>query len=299
MIEFIDAAAVAQRCSATAATDALEAALRGSLDPEAGPPRSILPAGAGELLVMPSAAAGAVAVKLVTVGGDPRIQGVCVVFDPHTLAPAAVIDGIALTNLRTAAVSMLALRHLAPAGANRAVVFGRGPQGRAHAAALREVIGIEEITVIATPGSGVAVARQRTWDSAAEARGAPHDMTPALQAADVVCCCTTSREPLFDGALVRDGAAVVAIGSHEPDARETDDALASRSTVVVESRASALREAGDVIAPIASGALREDDLVTLRDLVTGAAAPDPGRPRLFKSTGMAWEDAVVAAAIVG
>ncbi len=49
-------------------------------------------------------------VKLVTVGGEPRIQGVCVVFDAKTLAPAAVIDGIALTNLRTPAVSALAVR---------------------------------------------------------------------------------------------------------------------------------------------------------------------------------------------
>jgi ornithine cyclodeaminase/alanine dehydrogenase-like protein (mu-crystallin family) len=64
--------------------------------------------------------------------------------------------------------------------------------------------------------------------------------------------------------------------------------------VVVESRASALREAGDVIGAIESGALAADELVTLRELVAGAEIP-PG-PRLFKSTGMAWEDAVVAGA---
>ena len=80
--------------------------------------------------------------------------------------------------------------------------------------------------------------------------------------------------------------------------RETDDALARRATVVVESRTSALREAGDVIGAIASGALREDELVTLADLVCGRATVDLDRPRLFKSTGMAWEDAVVASALV-
>ena len=69
--------------------------------------------------------------------------------------------------------------------------------------------------------------------------------------------------------------------------------------MVVESRASALREAGDVIGAIAAGALREDELVTLSDLVCGRAVVDPERPRLFKSTGMAWEDAVVASALVG
>jgi ornithine cyclodeaminase len=117
-----------------------------------------------------------------------------------------------------------------------------------------------------------------------------------VAAADIVCCCTTAREPLFDGALVADHATVVAIGSHEPDAREVDDALVARATVVVESRSSALREAGDVIAAMRSGALAEDVLVTLGELVRGAA-PAPDGPRLFKSTGMAWEDGVVAAAL--
>src|SRR5689334_5472143 len=120
------------------------------------------------------------------------------------------------------------------------------------------------------------------------------DVSELVAAADVICCCTTARAPLFDGALVADHATVVAIGSHEPDAREVDDALARRATVVVESRASALREAGDVIAAGLAGA----ELVTLGELVWGASV-DRARPRLFKSTGMAWEDAVVAAALVG
>jgi len=66
---------------------------------------------------------------------------------------------------------------------------------------------------------------------------------------------------------------------------------------VVESRASALREAGDVIQALSAGVLREDDLVGLAELVRGEASPIPGRPRFFKSTGMAWEDLVLAAAV--
>jgi ornithine cyclodeaminase/alanine dehydrogenase-like protein (mu-crystallin family) len=269
-LPFVPAAAVA-RFGVVAAADALEAALLSGLDPEADAPRSALAVGAGELLVMPSAVGGHAAVKLVTVGGEPRIQGVCVVFDAATLAPIALVDGIALTNLRTPAVSALAVRRLAADDAQRLLVFGRGPQARAHVAAMRAVRPIEHVDMVGRDGG---------------------DIAALVAAADVVCCCTTAREPLFDGALVGDHATVVAIGSHEPDAREVDDALAHRATVVVESRASALREAGDVIA----ARIAEADLVTLADVVRGRAV-DRGRPRLFKSTGMAWEDAVVASAV--
>jgi ornithine cyclodeaminase/alanine dehydrogenase-like protein (mu-crystallin family) len=96
---------------------------------------------------------------------------------------------------------------------------------------------------------------------------------------------------------VADHATVVAIGTHEPDARETDDTLAARATVVVQSRTSALREAGDVILAIDSGATTADQLVTLAELIRGEAKPPAGRPRCFKSTGMAWEDAVIAATL--
>ncbi|HEX8204981.1 MAG TPA: hypothetical protein VF587_02860, partial [Solirubrobacteraceae bacterium] len=105
--------------------DALEAALLAGLDPEADPPRTV--AGAGELLVMPSTAARMPVVKVVTVGGEPRVQGVCVAFDPSSLAPVAVLDGVAVTNVRTSAVSALAVRHLAAEDARRLLVFGRGP----------------------------------------------------------------------------------------------------------------------------------------------------------------------------
>jgi ornithine cyclodeaminase len=276
-LPFLAAADLAQRVSVTAAIDALEEALLAGLDPEADPPRGVLALAGGELLVMPSAAAGHAVVKLVTVGGQPRIQGVCVVFDATTLAPVALVDGIALTNVRTPAVSALAARWLAAPDARRLVVFGRGPQAHGHVAAISAVRPIEHVDMLGRDDAGV---------------------DELVGAADIVCCATTAREPLFDGSLVSDHATVVAIGSHEPDAREVDDALVARATVVVESRVSALREAGDVIGALAAGALREDALVTLADLVCGRVEVDFQQPRLFKSTGMAWEDAVVASALV-
>jgi ornithine cyclodeaminase/alanine dehydrogenase-like protein (mu-crystallin family) len=275
-LPYVSAAEVAERLNVAGAADALEAALLDGLDPEADPPRSAIALGAGELLVMPSAAGGHAAVKLVSVGGEPRVQGVCVVFDGQTLAPVALVDGIGLTNLRTPAVSALAVRRLAAPEARRLLVFGRGPQGRAHVLAMSAVRPVERVDTVGSEAG---------------------DVDELVAAADLICCCTTSREPLFDGELVAPGATVVAIGSHEPEAREVDDALVRRSAVVVESRASALREAGEVIGAVRSGALEERNILTLADVVRDEPALDPDRPRLFKSTGMAWQDAVVAAAL--
>lgn len=275
-LPFLTAADVEQSLDAAGAADALEAALREGFDPEGEPPRTVVAVGQGELLVMPSAVGGHAAVKLVSVGGDPRVQGVCVVFDGETLAPVALVDGIALTNLRTPAVSVTAVRRLAASDARRLLVFGRGPQAHAHVKAIQAIRPTERVDMVGRDGA---------------------DIDELVRRADVICCCTTSREPLFDGELVADTATVVAIGSHEPDARELDDALMRRATVVVESRASALREAGEVIGAVESGALAEKDLLTLAELVRDEPPLDPGRPRLFKSTGMAWEDAVVAAAV--
>lgn len=274
-LRLLSAADVERLLPPVEAVDALEAALRDGLDPESDPPRRFVPLSGGELILMPSEVGASVAVKLVTVGGDPRIQGVVVVFDPQTLAPTALADGIAVTNVRTAAVSALAVRYLAAEDARRLLIFGRGPQGHAHAEAIRAIRPIEHVDLVGRD------------------RG---DVDDLVRTADIICCCTTAGEPLFDGTLVKDTATVVAIGSHDPDRRETDDALASRATVVVESRTSALREAGDVVVPIRSGALAERSLVTLSELVNGASV-DLARPRLFKSSGMSWEDAVIAGAL--
>ena len=284
---FHDAGAIARALAPGAAVDALEAALRDGLDPAADPPRSSASAAGGELLVMPSSAAG-LGVKLVTVAerGLPRIKGVYVLFDPDTLAPTAILDGIGLTDVRTSAVSALAVRHLAARAPRRLVVFGTGPQARAHVRALRATAPLEHVALVGRD-------RART-EAAARELGAEPATAGAVADADVICCCTTAREPLFDGIAVRDDATVVAIGSHEPGAREVDERLVARATVVVESRASALREAGDVIAAVEAGAIAPDSLHELAAVVRGEVAPAAGRPRLFKSTGMAWEDLVLA-----
>ncbi|MFE4633220.1 ornithine cyclodeaminase family protein [Streptomyces sp. NPDC056773] len=293
-----------------AAADALAGALRGGLDPESCPPRSALPVpGGGELLLMPAATGAYAGVKIAGVApgnaalGLPRITGSYLLLDGPTLRPVALLDGAALTTLRTPAVSALALRHLAPAGRPlRLLLFGSGPQAYGHLEAVYAMRQLAEVVVVARAGS--AAGAEGAEKLAAHARGLGVPARPGaaeeVADADLVICCTTSREPLFDGRLIAPGATVVAVGSHEPDAREVDTALVRRAAVYVESRAAALREAGDLLVPEAEGAIGAGHISgTLADLVAGRM-PGAGAascPQLFKSVGMAWEDLAVAVAL--
>jgi ornithine cyclodeaminase/alanine dehydrogenase-like protein (mu-crystallin family) len=284
-----------------AAIAALQDALCEGLDPETDPARSVVPVSHGQLLLMPSHSRRYAGVKIATVApgnpalGLPRIQGTYLLLDAETLSPLAVLDGVALTAIRTAAVSAAAADLLAVPGAERLVVFGTGPQAHSHVEALRAVRPIRHITVVGRDLDRLAAFLQQYGDSGP-------DSTPVVEAgtadavaqADLVACCTTARTPLFDGSALPAHATVVAVGSHEPQAREVDDETVRRSTVVVEARASALREAGDIILAVQSGALDPESLVGLADLARGTAEADVSRPRLFKSVGMAWEDLVVA-----
>lgn len=292
--------AVERSLSMAAAIDVLDAALHAGLDPERDGSRTRLDFPRGQLLQMPSATAEHVGTKIITINAanegtsTPVIQGVYVLFDGDRLSPAAVLDGAALTTLRTPAVSGLAVRHLAAPGACRMALFGTGVQAWGHVRAVRAVRELRHVDVIGRTPAHVERLVERIRESGISAAAAGVD---AVAAADLVVCATGAREPLFDGSLPAEHALTIAIGSHDPAAREVDATLARRSSVVIESRASALHEAGDVVLAIEEGAIAESDLITLADVVRGAVAVSFDRPRLFKGTGMSWQDLAVAGAV--
>lgn len=294
-VPFFDARAIARLVPPERAVGAIEAALRGGLDPAAGIARTSVPLPAGELLLMPAWSASHAGVKLASIApgnaalGLPRINAVYVLFDGATLRPVALLDGSALTTLRTPAVSMAAIRSRLGPDPLRVLVFGAGPQGRGHICALGAVATLSTVDVVVR--SPEAVDREGLPFRVLQAGST--EVLAALREADVVVCATTARRPLFDSALLSDRAAVIAIGSHEPDAREVDAALCRRATVIVEDVATALRECGDVVLAIREGMLTPDRLVPIRDVVRGAVPLGPG-PVLFKGSGMAWQDLVIA-----
>ncbi|MEU9999148.1 ornithine cyclodeaminase family protein [Streptomyces sp. NPDC050848] len=278
---------------------AIHEALRGGLDPETDPARDVVSVDAGQLLLMPAQSTRYAGVKIASVApgnparGLPRIQGAYLLLDAVTLTPLAILDAVELTAVRTAAVSAAAVDLLAAPDAARLVVFGSGPQAHSHVEALRAVRPLRQVSVIARDER-----RREDFIRRYEGSGLVVEAgdVGAVAGADLVACCTTARTPLFDGTLLADHATVVAVGSHEPDAREVDEVTVRRSTVVVEARSAALREAGDIIQPVRAGLLRPEELHTLAELARGDVPTEHHRPRLFKSVGMAWEDLVLAGA---
>jgi ornithine cyclodeaminase len=279
------------------AVHALRRHLATGPDPATDPQRSILDLANGQLLLMPSESADAVGVKVATVApgnaavGLERIQGIYLLMDAQTLTPAALLDGTALTTLRTPAVSAAAASYLAPETVDHLVVFGSGPQAHGHVEAMNAIRPLGRVSIVARhPGRAQDLVDRLTDAGFSASTGTPD----AVKDAQLIVCATTARTPLFDGAAVPVDSCTIAVGSHEPDARELDSTLMSWAQVVVEDIAVALREAGDVLIPLGEGTLSEDSLVPMRDLATGAASVDRSRPRVFKSSGMSWEDLVVA-----
>ena len=239
---------------------------------------------------MPAQSASSVGVKLATVAPDnparglPRISAAYVLFDAATLRPTHLLDGVALTNLRTPAVSVAAVKPWLDRLDEplRVVAFGGGPQGMGHLETIAAVHPVATSAVVVRQPDRVELPESLAGTQVLAADDA--SVSSLLDEAHLVVCATTARTPLFDSRLLGDRAIVVAVGSHEAEAREVDAAFCARACVIVEDRQTALRECGDVIQAIAEDALGPDDLVPMR----GCRARDPAardEPVFFKGSG--------------
>jgi len=310
---FITAEEITDYFSFLSAVKAIEEALLGGLDPAADLPRSILPIEKGELLLMPSTSVEGSGIKVLTIApnnptlNEPRIQGIYLLFDKDNLAISSILDGAALTTYRTPAISFAAVRKglELSRGEISVVVFGSGPQAISHIQTLAALD--VKVTSVVFVVRDIERAQKRipdvaqmglTSDCAIQILGAEsHEVNQHLQQADLVIAATTARTPLFDSTHLKQSVIVIAVGSHEPDVREIDSKLIARAQVVVETRASALREAGDVIMAIGDGSITAQSLHELADVVCGRTTLNREQPIFFKSSGMSWEDLVIARAI--
>ncbi len=220
-------------------------------------------------------------------------QGIVVVFDGENGRVRGIVDGSAVTEIRTAAVSAVATRALAREGAVSLAVLGAGTQARAHIEAMACVLPLERVRIYSRrpePAAALAAttAERHAWDASAVA-----SVEEALRDADVVCATTTAREPIVERAWLQPGTHVNAVGSSIPTTRELDGATMAAARIVVDARESALNESGDVLLAMREGLLAEDvALAELGEVLTGSA---PGRASaeeltVFVSLGLAVED---------
>lgn len=301
-VPVIDADALARLLPMDAAIDALHAAFGGERLPDA-PLRSSVETGGGTLLLMPAHGQQGVGVKLVTLTGSnperglPFIHAQYLLFDAETQAPLAMLDGSALTALRTAAVSGLATRFLAREDARRLVIYGAGVQARSHLDAMRSVRPIEEVVVVSR---GRERAEALVAEAGALALRASIGAPGAERDADLVCTCTTSSTPVVTGSALADGVHVNAVGAYTTSARELDTETVRRARVVVETREAAMAEAGDIVIAIDEGAIGPHHVVAdLSEVVRGTPVRTSRNDvTLFKSVGVAFEDLIVARAAV-
>jgi ornithine cyclodeaminase len=301
-VPVIDADALARLLPMAAAIDALAAGFGASRLPDA-PMRTHLSTPAGSLLLMPAFGSQGVGVKLVTLTdanpgrGLPYLHAMYVLFEQDTQAPVAVLDGAALTALRTGAVSGLATRHLAREDARRLVIFGAGVQARSHLEAMRAVRPLQEVVIVSRTAERAEALAAEAGEAGLRSRVGDR---LAVREADLVCTCTTSQSPVLLGEDLAAGAHVNAVGAYTPAMREVDTEAVRRAKVVVETRMAALAEAGDLLIPMETGAIGEDHIVTdLPGLLAGIPVRTaPGDITLFKSVGVAFEDLIVARAAV-
>jgi ornithine cyclodeaminase/alanine dehydrogenase-like protein (mu-crystallin family) len=306
----VDAATIAEAAPIDELLDAVETAYR---DVAAGrdrsPIRSRVEAPNGDLLVMPGLREGGTgtSVKVVTVvpanaeRGLPTVQAVVLWLDATTGQPVAVLDGTALTAMRTGAASGVGTRLLARPDASVLAVIGAGGQADWQVLAVCAARPIREVRVFSRTPSGrdAFAARLRADLGSAIRVTAARSAEAAIRAADVVCCATTSSEPVFDAAWLRPGAHVNGIGAFRLGMVELPAELFSRATLIaVDSRRAALAEAGDLVAAIESGHFAADSLVEIGTVDRSwALKRDPEAITVFKSVGLAIQD-VAAAEVV-
>jgi len=209
----------------------------------------------------------------------------------------ATLDANAITRLRTAATTTIAVRALAKTGARTAAIFGTGVQGRAHAHALAQFTDLKAFRIVGLEGDAALADELNAAYGARGVEARVADAAGAIDGAEVIVTATRATGPLFDGRALTPGAMIAAIGSSLPNTRELDDTTVARaSRIVVELAGQAKEEAGDLLLA-APGAVDWQNVVELGAVLEGKA---PGRQRdddvvVYEALGIGLQDVAIAA----
>jgi ornithine cyclodeaminase/alanine dehydrogenase-like protein (mu-crystallin family) len=267
------------------------------------PTRTQMKLADGVFLIMPcyDREGRGLGMKVVKFNNDPsvaedRIQATYLLFDSSTGCSKLAIAANYLTDLRTAATSAVATKFLARPDSRVLGVFGTGRQARSHLQVLHRARKFERALVC---GRDIARAQEFAAEMSHQLNlkvEAVYARTCAAES-DVLCTCTTSATPLFDGHMLRPGTHINAVGAFQPHTRELDDTTMQRARIAVETFDAAEAEAGDLIIPTKAGRItRTNWLADLHQVVSGKVQvrTAPSEITVFKSVGCALEDLATA-----
>ena len=213
------------------------------------------------------------------------------------------VDAKEITCRRTAAASALAADYLAVPNAEVMTLIGTGMLAPHMALAHVETRPIRRINVFGRSlDKAEATARTISRSAPAIQVRAVRDLPEAVREAQIVTTATSSKSPVLHGAWISDGTHIDLVGAFTPDAREADDETIARARVFLDDRDTTLKEAGDIVLPIASGTITARDIVgDLGELCGGqlAGRTTDSEVTVFKSGGTALEDLIAAKLIVG
>jgi len=249
----------------------------------------IIPENSGFFGVMPSYCRklDVIASKLVTAfpnnkPGFPTHNALVCIFSPENGIPLAIVEGEYLTGVRTALASAVATKHLVKKVPKKLTILGTGVQAQTHLDALKRYYDFQEICVWG-----------RTYENA-KSFAKKNECTPyenvedAVSNADVICTVTFARLPILKASWVKEGAHINAVGAVNPQWAELEKELMEKALVFADSKEACLKESGDVILSQA------EIFAEIGEVINGSKTFDSNRITVFKSVGIAVEDAVAA-----
>jgi ornithine cyclodeaminase len=233
--------------------------------------------------------------------GGPSHQGVVVVYDPETGAPAAVLEAGEITAIRTAAASAAATDALARPEARNLAILGYGEQAWRHVEAIRVVRDIARVTVWGRSPDLAEAFAKRVRSLGVDAAAAP-TAEAAVAGADIICAVTAAQDPVLLSAFVADGTHINAVGSSRAGPAEIDNELVARARFFADHSAGVLAQGGEFLRAKSAGLV--DDAHVLGEIGEVMAGTLPGRVRpedvtIYKSLGSIVQDLASARHIVG
>lgn len=294
--------------SAVTLVEAIEAVERGFAEYSLGkvemPPRTVLSPLNGWVGIMSAYMREyqALATKVVAVYPEnvkfnfPSTVAILIYSDPSTGMPLAVMDATYLTALRTGAASGVATKYLAVKDASILTIIGCGVQAETQLEAVTTVRDIDVVNVYDINRLISEKFAKRMGEKLKLNVESFENSEKAVKNAEILVTATTSKTPVVMGAWIREGCHINAIGAQGVEMREFDDDVIKNSKIIVDSRSSALKEAGDLAIPLKERLVNPSRIAEIGEIILGKkeGRSSPVEITFFKSVGLAVQDCIVA-----